>query len=222
MRSLSRTSSLSVLLGALAVFFCSSTSAFSFSNLVVSKPMSTALGMTETTSTSKSVAEEEAEYVYSKAKEFAFRDDFGISPSSEYDQHYHPLSDEVAEIEEAKKWLEEFVAVQSGCATGALAGMDLCENQDEAAEIVARIRRKIEVHEKRVAVLSTETESLIPTIATELIFGSLFSILFVFWSTLDLGQRHDDIGVMANYNDWVQILQEKGYVLSLFQGSGSV
>lgn len=130
-----------------------STTAFSVSSIVSPRQATTALGVT---TTSKTVEEDDAIYAYNKAREFAFRDDFGISPSSEYDQHYHPLSDEVAEIEEAKRWLREIVQVQSGCATGTLAGKDLCENQDEAAEIVARLRRKIEAHEQRVAVMSKE------------------------------------------------------------------
>jgi len=203
------------------VLICSlqSTEAFSVSSLVVSKRQTTAaLGVT--TTTTKTVEEDDALYSYNKAREFAFRDDFGITKSSEYDQHYHPLSDEVAEIEEAKKWLSEIVAVQSGCATGTLAGADLCENQDEAAEIVARLRRKIEAHEQRVAVMTRESESIVPTIATELIFGALFVVLFMFWTTLDLGQRHDDIPSMSNYQDWLSVLQEKGYILSLFQGTG--
>ena len=159
MKSISR-NSLSILCGALAVF-CSSAkpvSAFSFSDIVskhVRKSRTpTALGLTATTA--RGVAEDDATYIYNKAREFAFRDEFGLAQNNEYDQHYHPLSDEVAEIEQCKYWLREIIQVQSGCAAGTLAGKDLCDNQDEAAEIVARLRRKIEAHEQRVAVRTKE------------------------------------------------------------------
>ena len=66
------------------------------------------------------------------------------------------MDKEVTEIEECKYWLREIIQIQSGCAAGTLAGKDLCENQDEAAEIVARLRRKIEAHEQRVAVRTKE------------------------------------------------------------------
>jgi len=222
MRPLSR-NSFSIPFVALAVF-CSSAStvsAFSFSDIVqtrVGTTTSTALGLTATT---KNVAEDDATYIYNKAREFAYRDEFGLAQNNEYDQHYHPLSDEVAEIEECKYWLREIVQVQSGCAAGTLAGKDLCENQDETAEIVARLRRKIEAHEKRVAILTKESESLVPTIATELIFGALLVVLVMFWTTLDIGQKHDDIPTMSNYREWMSILQEKGYTLTLFPGGGS-
>ena len=167
MVSLSRTS-FSILFGALAVFCCSVRTIFAFSfseivskqaertkiqhnpfgRVIVTTPTTTttALGLTDN---AKNVVEDDAVYIYNKVKEFAYKD-------NEYDQHYHPLSDEVAEIEECKYMLREIVQVQSGCAAGTLAGKDLCENQDEAAEIVARLRRKIEFHEKRVAVRTKE------------------------------------------------------------------
>ena len=151
--------SFSILCGALAVF-CSSAkpvSAFSFSDIVSkrigTRRTPTALGLTATT---RGVAEDDATYIYNKAREFAYRDEFGLAQNNEYDQHYHPLSDEVTEIEECKYWLREIIQIQSGCVAGTLAGKDLCENQDEAAEIVARLRRKIEAHEQRVAVRTKE------------------------------------------------------------------
>jgi len=198
-------------------------SAFSFSDLT-SKQIdrarsSSALGLATTTTTS--VKEEDAIYLLNKAREFAFSDEFGGERNDnlkEYDQHYHALGDELSEIEESKRWLREIINVQSGCAAGTLSGKDLCENQDEAAEIVARLRRKIEIHEKRVAARTKESESLVPTIATDLIVAAIVIVVVMFWTTLDLGQRHDDIPSMENYQVWAKILEEKEYLTSLLQG----
>jgi hypothetical protein len=165
MRSLSLPS-ISILFGALAGF-CGSlsqsqplfVSAFSFSKLVSkqaerTKRQNTALGMvTTTTRSTNGFAEEDAVYILNKAREFALRDDCGndFGGDNEYDKHYHSLSDEKAECKEAKFWLGEILLLQSGCVAGTLAGKDLCENQDQAAEIVSHLRRKIEIHENRVA-----------------------------------------------------------------------
>jgi hypothetical protein len=65
------------------------------------------------------------------------------------------------------------------------------------------------------------SDSIVPTIATELIVGALLVVVVMFWTTLDLGQRHDDIPKMANYQEYLGILKEKGYLLSLFQGGNS-
>lgn len=152
----------SILFVALSVF-CN-VSAFSFSEILSKQAeraantryvSPTSLGMTATSENS-AVDEEKALYIYNKAREFAFRDDFEHPDDNEYDRHYHPLSDEKAEIEEAKYWLQEIINVQSGCAEGTLSGKDLCENQLEAAELVGRLRRKIEIHEKRVALRTKE------------------------------------------------------------------
>ena len=60
------------------------------------------------------------------------------------------------------------------------------------------------------------SESPVPTIAMELISGAILVVFVAFYTTVDLGQQHDDLKVMANYNDWVNILKEKQYTLSLF------
>jgi len=230
MRSLSL-SSLSIL--ALAVFCISTTitpfaSAFSFSDLVSkqakrrqqindSNTATTTLGLTTTTRSTNGVVEEDAFYIYNKAREFAFRDDFS-SIENEYDKHYHSLSDEQEQIEESKFWLREIIQVESGCIAGTLAGKDLCENQDQAAEIVARLRQKIEIHEDRVAIRTKASDSVVPTIATELIVGAILVVVAIFWTTVDVGQRHDDLPKMENYQIWVSILKEKEYLLSLLGG----
>lgn len=61
------------------------------------------------------------------------------------------------------------------------------------------------------------TGSLVPTIATELISASLLVVVVAFWVTLDLGQQHDDIPTMSNYNEFASIVKEKGYLFSMFQ-----
>mmetsp|Transcript_59821 Transcript_59821/g.97753 ORF Transcript_59821/g.97753 Transcript_59821/m.97753 type:complete len:307 (-) Transcript_59821:25-945(-) len=47
-------------------------------------------------------------------------------------------------LEEAEEFLSSVLHIQSGCASGALVGEELCEDQDVAAEIVAGLRAKIE------------------------------------------------------------------------------
>ena len=139
-------------------------SAFSFSEIVSKQTRrqnnintaATQLGLTTTTTTG-AIAEEDALNIYKKAREYAFRDDFSDDGgANEYDQHYHPLSDEEAEIEEAKYWLKEIVRLQSCCAAETIAGPEVCENQDQAAEIVAQLRRKIEIHEQRLVAVRTK------------------------------------------------------------------
>lgn len=239
MRSFSLTS-ISIL--TLAVFCVSTTNAFSFSDPVskhsnrrqingskgkgkgINVDMATTtLGLSTTTRSTNGVAEEDAVYIYNKAREFAFRDDFGSNGGdNDYDKHYHSLDDEKKEIEESKFWLREIMQVQSGCVAGTLNGKDLCENQDQAAEIVARLRQKIEIHERRVALRTKASDSIVPTIATELIVGALLVVVAVFWTTLDIGQRHDDLPSMENYQIWMNIVKEKDYILSLLgDGAGN-
>lgn len=47
-------------------------------------------------------------------------------------------------VDDAREYLHQILQIQSGCASGAVTGHDLCENQDEVAEIVAHLRQKIE------------------------------------------------------------------------------
>ena len=46
--------------------------------------------------------------------------------------------------DEARSFLHQILHVQSGCVSGVLNGHDLCENQDDVAEIVAHLRQKAE------------------------------------------------------------------------------
>jgi hypothetical protein len=234
--------SLTILAGsALAVFYVSAAgdcppfaaTAFSFSNLVSkqakrsvpigellepSSSTTTQLGLSTTTTTPARSTEDAIE-IYEQAREFAFRYDFGDC-DNEYDKHYHSLDDERKEIEESKFWMRKIVEIESGCATGTLAGKDLCENQDRAAETVARLRQKIQIHERRVVSRTKVSDSVVPTIATELILGAILVVVALFWITLDVVQRHDDIPSLENYLQFKSILEEKGYEISLLGGSG--
>jgi hypothetical protein len=51
---------------------------------------------------------------------------------------------DVSSATDARNYLHQILHVQSGCASGVIADHDLCENQDEVAEIVAHLRRKVE------------------------------------------------------------------------------
>jgi hypothetical protein len=53
------------------------------------------------------------------------------------------FSDE-GSADEARSFLHQILHVQSGCVSGVLSGHDLCENQDDVAEIVAHLRQKAE------------------------------------------------------------------------------
>jgi hypothetical protein len=67
--------------------------------------------------------EEDAKYVMAKARDCAFSDSCGV--------------------QEAQVYLHQVLHVQSGCVTGTLSGHDLCDNQMEAAGIVAHLREKV-------------------------------------------------------------------------------
>jgi len=152
------------------------------------------------------VEEEEAMDIVTKAQEFAFSDDKILQGSSS-------LTDEEALLAESRYWLREMIRVQSGCATGTIAEKGVCENQLEAAEIVGLLRSRIERHEKRLAKRSQGSDSVVPWIATELSVGALLVVVAIFWTTLDLGQQHDDIPSLENYQDWMSVLKEKEYQL---------
>eukprot|EP00534_Pseudo-nitzschia_fraudulenta_P007751 CAMPEP_0201146172 /NCGR_PEP_ID=MMETSP0851-20130426/7854_1 /ASSEMBLY_ACC=CAM_ASM_000631 /TAXON_ID=183588 /ORGANISM="Pseudo-nitzschia fraudulenta, Strain WWA7" /LENGTH=241 /DNA_ID=CAMNT_0047421617 /DNA_START=137 /DNA_END=862 /DNA_ORIENTATION=+ len=199
-------------------------SAFSVSDMLSKSVATTSLAVSTTTRSTSGVAEEDAMYIFHKAQEFAFKDDCGPiqqqhqqQQHQQQQQHYHSLLDEKAEIEESRFWLREMIHLQSGCAAGTLAGRDLCENQADAAEIVARLRRKIETHERRVALRSKSSESIVPTIATELSVGALLVVLAMFWATLDIGQQHEDIPSLQNYQEFMGVLREKGYFVSVME-----
>jgi hypothetical protein len=67
--------------------------------------------------------EEDAKYVMAKARDCAFSDS--------------------CSVHEAQVYLNQVLHVQSGCVTGTLSGHDLCDNQMEAAAIVAHLREKV-------------------------------------------------------------------------------
>lgn len=158
-----------------------------------------------------SVEEDEALEIFQKAQDFAFSDDEAVQGSSS-------LTDEEALLTESRYWLREMIRVQSGCATGTIAEKGVCENQLGAAEIVGRLRFRIEKHEKRLEKRSKGSDSVVPTIATELALGALLVVVAIFWATLDLGQRHDDLPSLNNFQDFLSVVEEKEY--QFFGGLG--
>jgi hypothetical protein len=65
-------------------------------------------------------------YLLAKARECAFSD--------------------FATAQDAKRYLMQILELESGCASGNLAGRDICDNVDELAEIVAHLRQKVDQH----------------------------------------------------------------------------
>jgi hypothetical protein len=70
-------------------------------------------------------------------------------PSSEYQDEVTMMIkarecafSDVCSAAEARSFLHQILHVQSGCVSGVLSGHDLCENQDDVAEIVAHLRQK--------------------------------------------------------------------------------
>jgi hypothetical protein len=76
----------------------------------------------------RSISEQDALYLLAKAQECAFSDS--------------------ATIEEAKHHLSEVLHIQSGCVVGTIAGRDLCDNQEQVAEIVVHLQAKIDQQRK--------------------------------------------------------------------------
>jgi hypothetical protein len=74
-------------------------------------------------SSSVRIMEDEARQRMDKARECAFSDS--------------------CSIDEVRDHLQDILTIQSGCVSGVIAGSDLCENQDAAAEIVAHLREKL-------------------------------------------------------------------------------
>jgi hypothetical protein len=53
-------------------------------------------------------------------------------------------------LEDAKVCLDDVVHIQSGCASGALLGSDVCEDVGTAVDVVANLRVKIDQETQRV------------------------------------------------------------------------
>lgn len=63
-------------------------------------------------------------------------------------------------------------------------------------------------------------DSVVPSIALELTLAALVMVVFVFWTTLDLTQRHEV--TPNNLQDWMALAREKGYLVNMFDlGSNS-
>ena len=93
-----------------------------FSARSVEKPF--AAKMTALKASMTAISEDEAQYLMAKAKECAYND--------------------YCSIEESREHLHDVLNIQVACASGAVAGHDLCDDQQEVAEIVALLRRHTE------------------------------------------------------------------------------
>mmetsp|Transcript_17939 Transcript_17939/g.49701 ORF Transcript_17939/g.49701 Transcript_17939/m.49701 type:complete len:166 (+) Transcript_17939:124-621(+) len=160
MKTFSRTSAFRILFCALAMALAltglPSSSAFSNAGMLAKRHRAPGSSSSSSTSfsprmvstssrPSKGVLEEdEAKIIYDRAREFAFSDDADVQGSSS-------LTDEEALLQESRYWLQEIIRLQSGCIAGTVADKEVCENQLEAAEIVARLRYRIDLHEKKLA-----------------------------------------------------------------------
>ena len=187
-----------------------------------SSTTSSALFVSTTTRSSQPVAEEDARYIFNKAREFAFKDE----QRDEYDSHYHSLSDEKKEIKEAKFYLNEIIHLQSGCVAGTLVdpnqdGMCDVDSDSIVAEIVTKLSNKVKRHELRLSNYnkyssSSKESSAIPWIATELSVGALLLVFAAFAITLDIDYNHgDEFGPIQNYQHFIDILHDKGYFVSM-------
>ncbi|CAB9527598.1 expressed unknown protein [Seminavis robusta] len=75
---------------------------------------------TQLHSSMSSLTEQEAHYLMAKARECAFSD--------------------TCSVEESQQHLHDVLNIQVACASGTVAGQDICEDQQAAAEIVSRLR----------------------------------------------------------------------------------
>lgn len=69
------------------------------------------------------IDEEDAAYLMTKARECAFSD--------------------TCSVEESEEHLHDILHIQGACVSGTVLGHDICDNQQAAAEIVARLRQNI-------------------------------------------------------------------------------
>merc|ERR1719272_865745 len=163
-----------------------------------------------TTRSSQPVAEEDARFIFNKAREFALKDE----QRDDYDSHYHSLSDEENEIKEAKFYLNEIVHLQSGCVVGTLVdpnqdGMCDVDSDSIVAEMVTKLSNKVKRHELRLSnynkYSSSSTESSgIPWIATGFSVSALLLVFAAFAITLDI-----DSGPIQTYQHFIDILHNK-------------
>lgn len=90
----------------------------------VPSPFKTPSSTTELKSSMTHITEQEASYLMAKAKECAFSDS--------------------CSVEESQEHLYDVLNIQVACASGAVAGQDVCEDAVETAEIVSRLRQHAE------------------------------------------------------------------------------
>jgi hypothetical protein len=76
----------------------------------------------------RAITEQDAKFLLAKARECAYSDS--------------------CKVDDAKHYLRELMHIQSGCIVGTLAGRELCESQDQAADIVQLLQAKVQSDEK--------------------------------------------------------------------------
>ena len=101
-------------------------------------------------------------YILSKARECAFND--------------------AATAAEAQRFLRQILELESGCASGNLAGHDICDNVGELAVVVAHLREKVEAN----TVLTSHDVHAARTMAGLVAVSMAFAILAEV-------QWHDDV-----------------------------
>lgn len=111
---------------------------------------------TELNSSLSTMSEQEAAYLMAKARECAFSDN--------------------CSIEESRSHLHDVLNIQVACASGAVVGQEVCEDQQETAEIVALLRKNTETHQHG---LTVRQQTLAATGALPLVFLALTCVSMI-------------------------------------------
>jgi hypothetical protein len=68
------------------------------------------------------------------------------------------------------------------------------------------------------SILFYSADSVVPSIALELTLAALVLVVGIFWTTLDMTQRHEV--TPSNLQDWMSLAHEKGYLINMFDFGG--
>ncbi|KAG7343126.1 hypothetical protein IV203_021071 [Nitzschia inconspicua] len=147
-------------------------------------------------SKSSSTNAKDMEAILEEARRVAFGEN-----DAEYEAHYHPYKDEDEQLRVARYWLQQVVD----------------NAEEDATDIVDRLQRKIAKYERRIA-KRKGADSVVPSIALELSLVAMFLVVGIFWTTLDMTQRHEV--TPANLRDWMSLAQEKGYLVNMLNFGG--
>ncbi|KAG7372260.1 hypothetical protein IV203_018403 [Nitzschia inconspicua] len=147
-------------------------------------------------SKSSSTNAKDMETILEEARRVAFGEN-----EAEYEAHYHPYKDEDEQLRVAQYWLQQVVD----------------NAEEDVSDIVDRLQRKIAKYERRIA-KRKGADSVVPSIALELSLVAMFLVVGIFWTTLDMTQRHEV--TPANLRDWMSLAQEKGYLVNMLNFGG--